>query len=354
MPVRYRDAPERPAGPSCAPPGRDPAPCTPSSTCSWAPSCCGRTSSASSPRTWRWPCGTSGRAGPASSWAGASPSPSWPSTRPRASGFRSGSTTTRRPRGAWSSSWPTSRSSTRCRFRSWPTPRGAWRGGPLGESRTLRAVGAAGVLMMLLDVVIDPARRARRALVPRPRLLLPGRRRVLRRAAVELRRLGAGRLGDRRWLSGARRRAATRRAPRPAWASPLYYAILAFNLAVTLWIGEIALLAAGILLHLLVFLVLWSIAVGAGTGGDDRPSCPRAALVTWTTAGVRAERSVGQAMSVPVSQMWTVATLRAPAEARRAQALSARPHARAPLPLQPRLRGLRQDPVPGPDPQAST
>ena len=56
-------------------------------------------------------------------------------------------------------------------------------------------------------------------------------------------------------------------------------------------------------------------------------------------------------MSVPVSQMFTVATYVLGQRLARAEALSARAHARAALPLQPRVRGLRQDPVPRPDPE---
>ena len=59
-------------------------------------------------------------------------------------------------------------------------------------------------------------------------------------------------------------------------------------------------------------------------------------------------------MAVPISQMWTVATLRAEAEACRAQALPARPHAGAAVPLQPGLRRLRKDPVSGPHPEEGT
>jgi putative membrane protein len=48
-------------------------------------------------------------------------------------------------------------------------------------------------------------------------------------------------------------------APRgsPAGGAALYYGVLAFNLALTLWIGEPGLAAAGILLHALAFLVVW-------------------------------------------------------------------------------------------------
>ena len=53
-------------------------------------------------------------------------------------------------------------------------------------------------------------------------------------------------------------------------------------------------------------------------------------------------------MGVPVSQMWTVASYVFEAEAGGAQAVSARADAGAAVSLQPGLRGLRQDPVPGP------
>ena len=56
-------------------------------------------------------------------------------------------------------------------------------------------------------------------------------------------------------------------------------------------------------------------------------------------------------MAVPISQMWTVASLRAEAEACRAQALSAGADAGAAVPLQPGLRRLRQDPVSGAHPE---
>ena len=56
-------------------------------------------------------------------------------------------------------------------------------------------------------------------------------------------------------------------------------------------------------------------------------------------------------MSVPVSQMWTVATYVLRQKLHGAQALSAGADARAAVPLQSRLRRLRQDPVPGPHPE---
>ena len=58
-------------------------------------------------------------------------------------------------------------------------------------------------------------------------------------------------------------------------------------------------------------------------------------------------------MPVPISQMATVATYVLEAEAARAQALPARADARAALPLQPGLRRLREDPVPGEHPEVA-
>ena len=54
------------------------------------------------------------------------------------------------------------------------------------------------------------------------------------------------------------------------------------------------------------------------------------------------------------SPRWSGGELRAAAEAARREALPARADARAALPLQPRLRRLREDPVPGPHPEASS
>jgi putative membrane protein len=50
----------------------------------------------------------------------------------------------------------------------------------------------------------------------------------------------------------------------------LYYGILVFNLAVTLWIGEWALLATGILLHIMAFLLLCTVGGDLGTAASLR------------------------------------------------------------------------------------
>jgi len=59
--------------------------------------------------------------------------------------------------------------------------------------------------------------------------------------------------------SGARKSA---RRGRPEVGVGLYYGVLLFNLAITWWIGEMALLGAGIMIHAATFLLLY-IAVGA-------------------------------------------------------------------------------------------
>jgi uncharacterized membrane protein len=66
--------------------------------------------------------------------------------------------------------------------------------------------------------------------------------------------------------------AARRRRPSgsPRLGVLLYYGILVFNLAVTLWIGEWALLAVGILLHGMTFLLLCSVGGDLGTAALGR------------------------------------------------------------------------------------
>ncbi len=133
----------------------------------------------------------------------------------------------------------------------------------LGESRTLRAVGTAGVLMMLLDVVIDPvAVRGARWFLGHIFYYPAGGVYF----GVPLSNFAGWAIVGWAIVGGYLALAGARRAPRaaPGLGVLLYYAILAFNLAVTAWIGEIALLAVGILLHVLVFLVLWGISSGPG------------------------------------------------------------------------------------------
>ena len=126
----------------------------------------------------------------------------------------------------------------------WALPRGG-RGG---------TVALAGVLMMFLDVVIDP-------------LAVRGDRWFLGRIfyypeggfyfGVPLSNfLGWAIVG---WVIVGGYLALTRDEPkgRPDLGLGLFYGVLAFNLAMTWWIGEPRLFAAGILLHAALFLVLW-------------------------------------------------------------------------------------------------
>jgi putative membrane protein len=130
-----------------------------------------------------------------------------------------------------------------------------------------------GVLMMLLDVVVDPlAVRGDRWFLGRifyyPAggayfgvplsnfvgwmivgaigaggfLYLSGIRAVGEAGAPAVRDGASGRIG-RRWWPGV----------------ALYYAVLAFNLAVTGWIGEWVLLAIGVTLHASLALLLWCV-----------------------------------------------------------------------------------------------
>ena len=146
-------------------------------------------------------------------------------------------------------------------YAAWCAARWAWPG-----AAPLRSAAAAGALMMLLDVVIDPA-------------AVRGDRWFLGRVfyypdggvyfGVPLSNFAGWVLVG--WLIVGGYALATRgRPPRgsPRLGVVLYYAILVFNLAVTLWIGEWALLAVGILLHVLVFLLL------CGVGRDFRTAAP--------------------------------------------------------------------------------
>jgi putative membrane protein len=126
----------------------------------------------------------------------------------------------------------------------------------LGTSGGWAPAVLTGALMMLLDVVIDP-------------LAVLGERWFLGRVfyyaepgvyfGVPLSNfagwalVGFGIVGGYLWFAS--------RGPRPpgspAGGTGLYYGVLVFNLAVTGWIGEWALLGAGILVHVAVILVLY-------------------------------------------------------------------------------------------------
>jgi len=150
----------------------------------------------------------------------------------------------------------------------------------LGASRGVVVVALSGILMMLLDVVMDP-------------LAVRGDRWFLGHVfyypaggayfGVPLSTFaGWGVVG---WLIVGGYAAATRtgapssqdhgRSPGPGVA--LYYGVLLFSLAVTFWIGEGMLLAAGILIHIVGFLLLYRL--GALVAPGPVPVGPSAELI---------------------------------------------------------------------------
>lgn len=145
-------------------------------------------------------------------------------------------------------------------YASWCLARaatGRWAGGGI--------VALAGVLMMLADVVIDPlAVRGERWFLGRifyypaggiyfgvPASNFAGWAAVGGVIVGGFLVLGGG---------GAPPRGSAR------LGAAFYYAILAFNLAVTVWIGEWTLAAVGFLVHAAAFLVLWSAFTGHPAG----------------------------------------------------------------------------------------
>jgi putative membrane protein len=128
-----------------------------------------------------------------------------------------------------------------------------WAGSGAGR---LRLVALSGVLMTLLDVVIDP-------------LAVRGERWFLGHLftypaggfyfGVPLSNFGGWLLvgwatvGGYVWLVGERRLGS------PRLGIALYYLVLAVNLTVTLWIGELLIAAAGIVVQSVVFLLLYSL-----------------------------------------------------------------------------------------------
>lgn len=127
----------------------------------------------------------------------------------------------------------------------------------LDRSRSPRVVFLSGILMMLLDVVIDP-------------LAVRGDRWFLGRIfyypedgiyfGVPLSNflgwavVGWVIVGGYSWFFRPR---VTPRRSRPVPGAALYYAVLVFNLAVTWWIGEPLLLGVGVLLHAATLWLLW-------------------------------------------------------------------------------------------------
>ena len=134
----------------------------------------------------------------------------------------------------------------------------------LGKDGGAGVVALAGIVMMLLDMVMDP-------------LAVRGDRWFLGRIfyypdggayfGVPLSNFAGWALvgwvivGGHAWAT--QRGGRTSPGPRPSpWpGAALYYGVLGFSLAMTLWIGEWRLLTVGILIHTGVFLLLY--AVGA-------------------------------------------------------------------------------------------
>ena len=139
---------------------------------------------------------------------------------------------------------------------------------PAGGRRSLIGVAAlGGVLMTLLDVVIDP-------------LAVRGERWFLGRVffypeggvyfGVPLSNfagwllVGWVTIGGYLWATGGRRPGS------PRGGVALYYGILAFNLAIAFWIGEFLVATAGIVVHLAAFLLVYTVdraAFGRWPGG---------------------------------------------------------------------------------------
>jgi uncharacterized membrane protein len=136
----------------------------------------------------------------------------------------------------------------------------------LGRSPAVAVVLLAGILMMLLDVVIDP-------------LAVRGDRWFLGRVfyypeggayfGVPLSNFAGWAVvgwivvGGYVWATHRSRSEAQAQARSPDVGVALYYGILLFNLALTLWIGEWRLLAAGILVHMGEFLLLYAVSVAS-------------------------------------------------------------------------------------------
>ena len=131
-------------------------------------------------------------------------------------------------------------------------PRRRGRGGPARTGARLRLAGLAGLLMMWLDIVIDPlAVRGDRWFLGRI-FYYPEPGWLLRGAASELRRLGARRRGDRVGLDDLGPRVG---GARPAWgmrwpehgrqAVALYYSCWPSTWRSRRWIGEWRFSASG-------------------------------------------------------------------------------------------------------------
>ena len=142
-----------------------------------------------------------------------------------------------------------------------------WTGSRLGR---LRLVALSAVLMTLLDVVIDPlAVRGERWFLghlfayPEGGIYFG----VPLSNFVGWLLVGWATVGGYVWAAGAARPGS----PRPGIA--LYYLVLAVNLTMTLWIGELLIAAAGIVVQSVVFLLLYNLSrVSPGRWSAERLS----------------------------------------------------------------------------------
>jgi uncharacterized membrane protein len=158
----------------------------------------------------------------------------------------------------------------------------------LGRSDGWAPAMLAGLLMMMLDVVIDP-------------LSVLGERWFLGHVfyyaepgvyfGVPLSNfagwalVGWAIVGGYLWITSRRRRLLGS----PAGGIGLYVVVLAFNLAVTGWIGEWALLGAGILVHVAVILILYRLRAASAARGwaaaARHSAAPRPAGTAMTDEG---------------------------------------------------------------------
>ena len=153
----------------------------------------------------------------------------------------------------------------------------------LGQARGWVLAALTGVLMMLVDVVVDP-------------LAVRGESWFLGRIfyyvepgiyfGVPLSNfagwflVGWAIVGGYLWADGRRPQALGS----PLGGVGLYYGVVLLNLGITGWIGERTLLGAGILVHVAVFLLVYALKTISVTRGgtDERLAGERAAVITTT------------------------------------------------------------------------
>ena len=132
----------------------------------------------------------------------------------------------------------------------------------LGGAGRWPCAALAGVLMMLLDVVIDPlAVRGDRWFLGRIFYYPDGGAYFGVPLSNFVGWLVVGWLTVGGYVAAARPRGGSERSPDAG--AGLYYGVLLFNLVITAWIGERALLIAGIMVHGATFLLLY-MSGGAG------------------------------------------------------------------------------------------